>query len=426
MGQKGKLLTLPRKTPRRKSGLNRNKEGSIRNIAGTVYVDFIYLNERVRESAGLPWNEANAKIVREQLDRIVAAIKEKTFRFAEVFPESKRRDFFAAKEAQIYVVKITPGDVLFGEYSSKWLALLEASGRIAGRTLLSYKSYLEHYLLPFFGSKSFAELGSQAFEEFAAFAHGLELRGQAVSNSSINKYFVPLGMICRAAQLEYQWKEWNPFFGWKRLPQADSPDKILPFTFEEQLLLLQELPDHWQPYFDFAFRSGLRPGEQIGLKPEDIDWAKGLLHVRRAVTLDRDGHRCLGPAKNKYSRRTIRLTPGMIKSLEMQRKICERLGSEYFFCSREGKPVQLSNLRRRVWIPALERAGLVVREMKQTRHSFATLVLSCGESPLWIAATMGHRNADMVIRIYSRYVENVQGKTDGLAADKVRTDGSPA
>jgi integrase len=80
-------------------------------------VDFIYLGERVREPSGLGWNEKNAKVVREQFDRIVAAIKGGTFRVAEVFPKSKNLDHFSAKEtghllrrlAQIKsVLRITP------------------------------------------------------------------------------------------------------------------------------------------------------------------------------------------------------------------------------------------------------------------------------------------------------------------------------
>ena len=40
----------------RKFDLNRNKEGSVRKVNGKVYVDFMYLGERVREPSGLPWN----------------------------------------------------------------------------------------------------------------------------------------------------------------------------------------------------------------------------------------------------------------------------------------------------------------------------------------------------------------------------------
>ena len=87
-----------KKAGSRKGSLNQNREGSVRNIGGKVYVDFIYLDERVRECAGHPWNERNAKEVRAQMDKIIVAIRSGTFRFAEVFPDSKRKDYFAEKE----------------------------------------------------------------------------------------------------------------------------------------------------------------------------------------------------------------------------------------------------------------------------------------------------------------------------------------
>jgi integrase len=43
--------------------------------------------------------------------------------------------------------------------------------------------------------------------------------------------------------------------------------------------------------------------------------------------------------------------------------------------------------------------------MKQTRHSFATNALMAGENPLWIAKVMGHRNTEMIIRVYGKYIE---------------------
>jgi integrase len=57
--------------------------------------------------------------------------------------------------------------------------------------------------------------------------------------------------------------------------------------------------------------------------------------------------------------------------------------------------------------------------MKQTRHSFATVALSCGESPLWIAKVMGHRNTEMVIKVYSKYIENAGRSTDGALLNEI-------
>jgi hypothetical protein len=84
---KTKIIDFPPK-PRadesaRKSGINKNKEGSVRKVNGKVYVDFVYLGERVRESSNLLWNDSNAKHVRDQLDKIIVTIKSGSFKFAE-------------------------------------------------------------------------------------------------------------------------------------------------------------------------------------------------------------------------------------------------------------------------------------------------------------------------------------------------------
>jgi integrase len=65
----------------------------------------------------------------------------------------------------------------------------------------------------------------------------------------------------------------------------------------------------------------------------------------------------------------------------------------------------------------LRRAGLVFREIKQTRHTCATILLGGGVSPLWIAKVMGHRNTEMVIKVYSKYVEGIRGTNDGAILD---------
>ncbi len=150
------------------------------------------------------------------------------------------------------------------------------------------------------------------------------------------------------------------------------------------------------------------------MKPEDIDWRQGLLHVRRAITLDAEGKRFEGTTKNKFSRRTIKLTLAMLEALKAQKTVHEQFGCEYFFCTANGCAIHLSNLRKKLWLPALRHASLLIREMEQTQHTFATMALSYGENPLWIARVMGHRDTEMMIKVYTRYVANSKGTEDGL------------
>jgi integrase len=310
--------------------------------------------------------------------------------------------------------------VNFREAAEKWFAVRRGSQRITGRTLYGYRFYLNKHLIPFFGDKVFSQLKASVFESYIAWARkGCRKEEMTITNTSINKAFVPLKMICNHTAIEHGWMYYNPFFGFKKLPEGNPVEKILPITIEEQSEIEKALPDHWKPYFVFAFRSGLRPGEQIAVKPNDIDWENRILHVRRAMTLDEDGKRIEGNTKNRYSRRSIKLTDSMFEALRDQMAIYERFQTEYFFCTPLGTDIHLSNLTRNVWIPALRKAGLKVRELKQTRHSFATNALAYGENPLWVAKVMGHRDTDMIIKVYTRYVENLRSVEDGKAMSEV-------
>jgi integrase len=410
----GNIVPLPKKAKKtRKKEFNRNKNGSVRRINDQVYVDFIYLSERVRESSGLKWTDENVKKVRKQLDKIMVEIESETFRFAEVFPKSKKAEYFRKQEKLVRKVKEKPDEVFFEPEARAWYMLHRAQD-VRGRTMLGYKSLLDNYLIPILGGMTFAEFNTVIWRELVKQAREKELRGKPIGNKTINKLFVPLKMICHDVAAKYGWGEtYNPFFDWKKLKETKR-EKVLPFSLSDQRKLHEAFPDHWSPYFDLAFCAGLRPGEQIAIEPDDIDWENRLLHIRQAVTMDEKGKRCLDDCKNEYSQRTIELTDIMFDALERQKEIHDRLGGRYFFCTEAGRVIYYSNLRTDVWIPALKKAGLTYRSMGQTRHTFATVALSFGENALWIANVMGHCDAEMVIKTYGKFVPNIRGSVDGV------------
>jgi integrase len=341
------------------------------------------------------------------------AIKDGTFRFAEVFPQSKKRDYFRSKEIAVCGRKKTPDEVNVKDYASQWYYLLRGSGRVSQRTLNGYKSYIDLYIVPFFEKMSFGDLVSFDFDKFIGWAKTKCYRKKPICNETINKIFVPLKTICKSARKEFKWIGFDPFDSFENLEERDAYDKVVPFSIKEQRLLIDSMPDHWKPYFQFAFCSGLRQGEQCGLKIDDIDWKNQVIHVRRGITKDENGKRMEGPTKNKSSRRDIKFSTEIYNSLKAQTAIYEKFKSEYFFCGHDGKNILPASLRKRVWVPALKMANIPFREMKQTRHSFATIALSCGESPLWIANTLGHRDTEMIIKVYGKYAKNVLGSQDG-------------
>ena len=400
----------------RKDGINKNRKGSVRNINGNVIVDFYYLGERIREPSGLPWNKKNAKLVRKQLDAIMIAIDKNTFNFAAVFPKSKKSAYFSKKETMIPGRSLLPSSVLFKDYVWEWYNLLKESERVTERTLLGYKSHLTLYLIPFFGERSFDSINAGVLDEFVSWARKQRFRNKTITNKTINKCMVPLKMICKRAAIKFNWgRQYDPFFAYTKLSEENHSAKLDPFNVEEQRNIVSALSDHWKPYFRFAFCSGLRQGEQIALKADDIDWTKGTININKAMTLNEEGHRVEGKTKNKYSRRILQLLPVMKTALQEQMDIYKKLGSEYLFCTTTGEQINHANLSNRVWRPALKKADVPYRPMIQTRHSFATTALSLGEDPLWIAHVMGHRDIDMIVKVYTKYLKNPGNNNNGKA-----------
>jgi integrase len=52
----------------------------------------------------------------------------------------------------------------------------------------------------------------------------------------------------------------------------------------------------------------------------------------------------------------------------------------------------------------MRKAGVRYRRPYQTRHTYASMMLSAGESPMWVAQQMGHSDWTVIARIYGRWI----------------------
>ena len=81
----------------------------------------------------------------------------------------------------------------------------------------------------------------------------------------------------------------------------------------------------------------------------------------------------------------------------------------------EGKPILQDKLRE-LWMRAMKKSQLPYRRMYETRHTFASWALAVGESPEWVARTLGHVNTSMIYKTYGRYIPNLT-RQDGSALE---------
>lgn len=117
-----------------------------------------------------------------------------------------------------------------------------------------------------------------------------------------------------------------------------------------------------------AFYTGMRRGELLGLKWEDVDLDNATVRIIRTLTRTDNGRQlALGEPKTKKSRRNVRLTPRVVEAPRRHwtRQAEEKLGAGglygdqgLVFATETGSLINLSNLRQRSFAPLLKRAGL--------------------------------------------------------------------
>lgn len=152
----------------------------------------------------------------------------------------------------------------------------------------------------------------------------------------------------------------------------------------------------------------MRTSEIDGLQWKNIDFKRREIHIREALV---NGE--LGGTKTYGSNRTIQMSERIYQAF-MQQKSLNNGKSDFVFCTRNGNPLDYRIVNKRVWHPILRLLDLTPRRAYQTRHTAATLWLSAGENPEWIARQLGHSTTEMLFRVYSRYIPNATRK-DGSA-----------
>ncbi|WP_321277550.1 tyrosine-type recombinase/integrase [Thiomicrorhabdus indica] len=92
--------------------------------------------------------------------------------------------------------------------------------------------------------------------------------------------------------------------------------------------------------------------------------------------------------------------------------------TELVFPVSNGEPIHAGNFLKRIWKPLLSHLNIPYRKPYQMRHTAATLWLSAGENPNWIANQLGHASTQMLFTVYARFVPNLTHK-DGSAMEKL-------
>ena len=155
-------------------------------------------------------------------------------------------------------------------------------------------------------------------------------------------------------------------------------------------------------YIELA--TGLRRGELLGLKWEDLDLEQCTLRVQRQVSRI-NGEVVEAPLKTKNSYRTISLGEDAVGILKKQKKKCG--DSEYVFPSPTGGPISPDSVIQMLH-RVLKRAGLPKVRFHDLRHTFATVALQNGVDIKTVSGMLGHYSAGFTLDTYAHVTTQAQ------------------
>ncbi len=188
------------------------------------------------------------------------------------------------------------------------------------------------------------------------------------------------------------------------------PRRSEPLTTDEARRLLTTTRGHWlHALFELALHTGLRKGELLGLRWEDLDLAAGTAAIRRTLQRISAGGLTTLPTKTRASERRIALPARCVQSLKrhhgQQQIEREAAGtawqdSGHVFTTAQGALIDPTNLTR-AFTTLLRYAGLRRIRFHDLRHSTAALLLEQGVELVVIKELLGHAHIGVTATVYA-------------------------
>ena len=163
-------------------------------------------------------------------------------------------------------------------------------------------------------------------------------------------------------------------------------------------------------YIELA--TGLRRGELLRLKWEDIGWERGTIQVRRQIARI-DGEVVEAPLETKNSYRSVSIGQDAVEILKEQRR---KTNSEYVFPSPTGGPISPDSVLHMLH-RVLKRAGLSKIRFHDTRHTFATVALQSGVAIKTVSGMLGHYSAGFTLDTYAHVTTQAQRQAANTMAN---------
>jgi integrase len=253
---------------------------------------------------------------------------------------------------------------------------------------MSVTSLFDRHVLPTFGARA---LNSLRRGELEAWTARLPLSGQTARQvaqylSTMLESAVADGLIAA-----------NPARGTKR-PQVDR-EPVVPFTDTDVDALRAAAPTSFAVALTLGLGAGLRQAEATGLTLDRIDFLRRELTIDRQLVSPKAGDPTLGPPKSRNSYRTVPLADAVVQALAHHVEV-HGVGRDGLVLHLiDGRPIRRQRFGE-LWRQLRARAGLPAARFHDTRHTYASVLLSGGVSVPAAAEYLGH-TPGVLLRTYA-------------------------
>lgn len=305
---------------------------------------------------------------------------------------------------------VVPERHTVGQYLAQWLE--DTRAQLRPSSYRRYGDYVRVHLTPALGAVRLAKLTPQHVQTFLTrkLAEGLSPTTVRSIHGAFHRALedaLRLGLVTRNVTEQ------------ARAPRRTTAE-VQTMTEEQAAAFLDAAAgDRWESLYLLALTTGMREGELLGLRWQDVDveGQRPSLQVRMAVQEAEKGY-ILAEPKTTYSRRRISLAPVAVAALRAQRvrQAGERLmlgpawdtSVDLVFPNTIGGLMIPHNLAKRAFKVTLKRAGLPDFHFHCLRHTAATLLLSQGVHPKVVSEMLGHADISITLRVYAHVNPTMQ------------------
>ena len=297
----------------------------------------------------------------------------------------------------------------FSEYAETWVE--EKKVDLKYNTWITYQGQTRRFLLdPDLGlaDRKLATIDRPAVMNFKT---KMMKKYSKLSNRTVNATLILLGSILQSALMD-GFITVNAARLVKKLPLEHREMEILK-PKEIQKVLAAAKEKDWDLYVMIyvLVMTGMRRGEMLGLDWKSINFAEKTIVIRRSYTSNR-----FQKPKTRLSRRSVNMTPSVIKTLKEHRvKKGNPSSSTLLFDRGDGKPQDPTNLSKDIWTRLLRAAG--IREsvrIHDLRHTFCSMLLAQGASPKYIQSQLGHSSIMVTMDRYGHLMPETNQKETEL------------